>query len=185
LKTKSALHEALVRLAREKPYDAIAVKEILARANVGRSTFYTHFADKDDLLDSGVHEMLAAIDRRPRSGDVIERIVGFARPLLEHIDGHRRRPGPQMAPESRSAMHGRLQDVLVDIIQEDVAAVVHGRQPTVVIPAELVALHVASTFVLVLNWWADTNAPLAPVEVDARFRALVEPALLRIVRSGH
>src|SRR5215831_16603021 len=123
-RTKRALREALVGLAREKPYDAIAVKEILTRANVGRSTFYTHFADKDDLLGSGVHEMLVAIHRRPRSGDVLERIVAFARPLLEHIDAHRRTPGPQMVPESRAAMHSHLQDVLVDMIQEDVAAVV-------------------------------------------------------------
>jgi len=48
-KTKSLLHEALGSLIREKPYDAIVVQEILDRANVGRSTFYMHFSDKDDL----------------------------------------------------------------------------------------------------------------------------------------
>lgn len=35
-KTQSLLREALVSLIREKSYDAIAVKEILDRANVGR-----------------------------------------------------------------------------------------------------------------------------------------------------
>ena len=49
-KTKNLLHQALGSLIREKPYDAIVVKEILDRANVGRSTFYTHFRDKDELL---------------------------------------------------------------------------------------------------------------------------------------
>jgi AcrR family transcriptional regulator len=57
-KTRTLLHEALESLIREKPYDAIVVKEILDRANVGRSTFYTHFRDKDDLLVSGIHDML-------------------------------------------------------------------------------------------------------------------------------
>jgi AcrR family transcriptional regulator len=55
-RTKSSLHNALIGLAREKPYPSIAVKEILDRANVGRSTFYPHFRDKDDLLESGIHE---------------------------------------------------------------------------------------------------------------------------------
>src|SRR6516164_2810623 len=45
-KTQALLHEALGALIREKPYDEIVLKEILDRANVGRSTFYTHFRDK-------------------------------------------------------------------------------------------------------------------------------------------
>src|SRR5215468_7899724 len=60
-KTKNLLHEALGSLIREKPYDEIVVKEILDRANVGRSTFYMHYRDKDELLASGIHEMLRAI----------------------------------------------------------------------------------------------------------------------------
>ena len=60
-KTKSLLHEALGSLIREKPYDAIVVQEILDRANVGRSTFYMHFSDKDDLLVSGIHDMLRSV----------------------------------------------------------------------------------------------------------------------------
>jgi hypothetical protein len=44
-------------------------------------------------------------------------------------------------------------------------------------PTQLLARHVASTFVLVLNWWVESDAPLTPEEVDSRFRALVVPAL--------
>jgi len=34
-----------------------------------------------------------------------------------------------------------------------------------------------STFVLALNWWADTQSPLTPREIDDVFLALVGPAL--------
>ncbi len=60
-KTQAVLHEALALLLREKAYDSISVKEILDRANVGRSTFYMHFRDKDDLLVSGMRDMLRAV----------------------------------------------------------------------------------------------------------------------------
>jgi AcrR family transcriptional regulator len=46
-------------LISEKAYDAIVVKEILDRANIGRTTFYTHFRDKDELLASSIQEMLS------------------------------------------------------------------------------------------------------------------------------
>jgi AcrR family transcriptional regulator len=95
-RTKASLHDALIGLAREKPYPSIAVKEILDRANVGRSTFYTHFSDKDDLLESGIHEILGSIQSQPRSGSHLERAVAFSLPLLKHIDEHRRTAGPSM-----------------------------------------------------------------------------------------
>ncbi len=68
-KTQRLLREALASLIREKPYNSIVVKQILDHANVGRSTFYTHFRDKDDLLVSCIHDMLHSVDAmgwRPR-----------------------------------------------------------------------------------------------------------------------
>ncbi len=41
---------ALLGLIQEKPINDVTVQEVLDRANVGRSTFYLHFRDKNDLL---------------------------------------------------------------------------------------------------------------------------------------
>ena len=49
-RTRQLLSEALVGLVFEKGYAAITVSDIIERANVGRSTFYAHYHDKDDLL---------------------------------------------------------------------------------------------------------------------------------------
>jgi len=51
-KTLQLLQNALAALISEKDYDAITIQEILDRANVGRSTFYAHFENKDQLLRS-------------------------------------------------------------------------------------------------------------------------------------
>ena len=52
-RTRRLLHKALMSLILEKKYEFITVQEVLDRADVGRSTFYMHFQDKDDLLFSG------------------------------------------------------------------------------------------------------------------------------------
>ena len=44
-RTRHLLSAALVQLIREKDYNAITVSDIIERANIGRSTFYSHYRD--------------------------------------------------------------------------------------------------------------------------------------------
>src|SRR5512138_2151397 len=60
LRTRDRLGDALIALIQEKKFDDITVQEVLDRAQVGRSTFYMHYRDKDDLFLSDVEEFLEA-----------------------------------------------------------------------------------------------------------------------------
>ena len=59
-KTKESIQAALVALLGGKPYDRITVTELCARADVSRITFYTHYADKDALVEE-MFQRLAAV----------------------------------------------------------------------------------------------------------------------------
>ena len=113
-KTQALLHEALGSLIREKPYDEIVVKEILDRANVGRSTFYMHYRDKDELLASGIHEMLRAAHAAEGAppGKKDERIIRFSLAVFEHIHRHRQAGTAGMGARGRAIIHEHLQRVL-------------------------------------------------------------------------
>src|SRR5262245_11573824 len=49
-RTQGRLRDALVALLHEKRIDKITVQEVLDQAAVGRSTFYLHYRDKNDLF---------------------------------------------------------------------------------------------------------------------------------------
>lgn len=51
-KTKNAIENAFIELLQKKSIDKIRISEIVDRANVNRSTFYVHYFDVYDLLDS-------------------------------------------------------------------------------------------------------------------------------------
>lgn len=52
-KTRKILFEALVELIVEKGYEKVTIQDIIDTANVGRSTFYSHYENKEQLLFSG------------------------------------------------------------------------------------------------------------------------------------
>src|SRR5262245_57638617 len=169
-KTDARLHDALMSLIHDKSYDSIAVKDILDRADVGRSTFYVHFRDKDDLLTSGIYDVLQSIRSTRAASDPF---AWFSLPIFEHI--HRHRLDGKAAPvEGRSAIHSRLQRAIEELITDDVVRRFTRRRAGP-IAADLAVKHVASTFVLVLNWWLDVAGARDPRDADALFRALVIP----------
>jgi AcrR family transcriptional regulator len=81
-RTRKALIGAFVALFFERPYARISVGAIVARARVGRSTFYEHFVDKEDLLAAsmgGVLTVLASsVDRGASAAAMKHTIDHFA-----------------------------------------------------------------------------------------------------------
>ena len=174
------MHQALGSLIRERSFDRITVAQILDRAQVSRSTFYQHFRDKGELLGSAMRELLltALSAEQTQSAAGPERIVGFSLPLLTHIHQHRRSAKVRLGERGRVILHGQLRRVLSDWIAQTMGATSHRhRQSAFSLSPELLAQHIASTFVLVLHWWLDHNGTSPPASADKLFRALVMPVL--------
>lgn len=64
-KTRKAIYNAFLQLLNLKDYETITVQEIIDLADVGRSTFYSHYESKELLLDELCqklfHHLLSAI----------------------------------------------------------------------------------------------------------------------------
>lgn len=83
-----------------------------------------------------------------------------------------------MGDRGRAIHHGRLAQVLAEMIAGAVSAEFAGRRRAAKsMPPDLIVQYVASTFVLLLDWWLDSKEPPPPKEIDAMFRALVLPTL--------
>src|SRR5215216_5723876 len=83
-RTRRMLGEALMTLMLEKRYDTITVQEIIDRANVGRSTFYAHYLDKDDLRQSAIADLVALFGRHMDHSAGSQRIIPSLE-LLRHV----------------------------------------------------------------------------------------------------
>jgi len=68
-KTKKSLADALKELILERGYDNVTVQDIIDRANVGRSTFYAHYENKEQLLVGNINFQQSLVE--PPPGDAV------------------------------------------------------------------------------------------------------------------
>ncbi|MFT3925151.1 MAG: TetR/AcrR family transcriptional regulator [Myxococcales bacterium] len=118
-RTKTRLRSALVGLILERGWDAVSVLDVCERAEVGRSTFYLHFADKEDLLVSGFDDLLEELHAHRR------RAVGtfaFVEALIEHAHGNIRLHRAIVGGKSGPVVHRRLRDVITKLVEAELGS---------------------------------------------------------------
>jgi AcrR family transcriptional regulator len=175
-RTQKMLHEALHQLMGQKRYDDITVQDIIDRADVGRSTFYAHYQDKEDLAVSGLREIMenlnqAIVESDPQGLQLLPTLS-----LFEHIAENphvfkimmRDRGMEFFFDKSRQFWAERLEVRLQSLLPP-------GREPVVPIP--LIAAATAGTFMTILKWWLDNRMPYPPDRMAEMTDRLLLPGI--------
>ena len=177
-RTQQLLEAALLALIKEKEFDAISVQEIIDRANVGRATFYAHYENKEDLLESGFEGLLATLRERQRAareqagGD--ERLFAFSRHLLAHADEHREIFPAMVSKRGGSLIQHLLRNLLVKVVRDDVKAIASKGGAA---PEDAVVQFVAGGLFGLMMWWLAGKRRLSVEDVDGIFRQMAIPAV--------
>jgi AcrR family transcriptional regulator len=170
-RTRRSLQQALVALITERGYEKITVQDVLDRADVGRSTFYAHYRDKDALFASCFDDLRADLsDELAAIGG--ERPVDPAAPMGV-IFGHAHRN--QLV--YRAVGVGHLHPMLYESLRDHLAG--NG----VRLPVEIVAEYHASAIIGVLGWWVRAGFPHGPDEMARMCRAMTEPGVMAALRA--
>ena len=171
-RTRDALGDALVTLMQEKPFDTIKVQDVLDRANVSRSTFYTHYSDKDDLLMSDAEEFFEAISTAlSQAGDKSDRVF----PVQEFF-AHLANVQPFFKALVKS---GKFQENMelarghfARGIERRLAELPRGRSiPRNELPA--IAFTHSGALLSLLTLWLDRGMRESPAEMDQLFHRMV------------
>jgi AcrR family transcriptional regulator len=180
-RTLKSMHQALVSLILEKGYDAITIKDIVDRANVGRSTFYAYYNSKDELLEAGLkelHRSLASHQKaiRTTGGAASESKLKFSRALFEHAAGYHDIYRAMMGKHGGTVVMLRMRALLSDLVRDDFKSIAPDKR-VADIPRGAVIEFVVGSIVSVLTWWLDEKTKLSAAEVDAIFRRLTLPSI--------
>jgi AcrR family transcriptional regulator len=181
-RTQQLLRHALVELILEKGYETVTVQDITDRANVGRSTFYAHFSDKEALLVSGFDELKKHIAECRRAARATRKgkdpgALDFSLLLFEHAGSHSHLYRAMVGRESGVAIQNKMRRLVTQLTRDDLAALAPAGGKAAGGTFEGVVHFVVGAFLGVLIWWLDSPHPLPPEEVDALFRRLALPGI--------
>lgn len=174
-RTQRLVGTALVTLLLEKRYDAITVQDILDRADIGRSTFYEHYWDKEDVLTSEIARVIDVLDQHIDASrqDASTFIPSLA--LFQHVQ--------EQHHLYQALMRGQGIQVIIQAFQDHLRARVETRlrvEKEEGVSDELLqamASYVVGAFIALMQWWLETEMTWSPERVDALFRNLVLPGV--------
>jgi AcrR family transcriptional regulator len=175
-RTRKLLQDALLELIIEKGYDEITVQDVIDRANVGRSTFYAHFQDKEDLflsefemLRSQFEEHLADIPMPDASP------WGLSLMMFYHAQSQHQLYKALAGKQAGGIALGHIQRYFTALLRDHLRPQFSRKQDQ--IPAEILAHFLVSSFLSLLTWWLDHNMPYSAERMNEMFRQLTQPGV--------
>jgi AcrR family transcriptional regulator len=169
-RSRQRLHDALVALTLERGWDRVTVQAVCERARVGRSTFYIHFADKEDALVGGLEHVRDDLNGRVQPG-----AFGFVRGLLEHADASRRLFRAVIGRRSGLAVQRRFREIVLELVLEELRA--QG-----VKPAQLATTgrFLSGALVELVYAWVDARQASPAAELERQFTTLAKPVIASV-----
>lgn len=170
-RTRDVLGDAIIELMQQRPFEEITVQQVLDRARVGRSTFYTHYSGKDDLLLSDIEDFFESVATHlDRSGDASHRVFPV-RELFAHIADV---PGIYRALLASGKFHDAMQlgeGCFARGIEHRLGASSKFKtlDPT---SRKAIAQGLAGALLAILRWWVNHRMPIPPEKVDELFHRL-------------
>jgi AcrR family transcriptional regulator len=171
-RTRDALGDALVALMQEKPFDTITVQDVLDRAQVGRSTFYSHYSDKDDLLMSDAEEFFESVAMLLSvRGDTSDRVFPV-REFFGHIIEAKTFVDALVSAGKMNDNMELARGLFARGIERRLAELPKG-QGIAENERPAIAFAHAGALLALLQWWVDRGMKQTPAEMDQLFHRLV------------
>jgi AcrR family transcriptional regulator len=173
LRTRQLLSDALGRLILSKRYESITVQQLTDEANVGRSTFYAHFTDKDDLVADSVRRMVGGLEHdEPGPRNTLSPSLG----LFHHVESF----GDHYLMMAR----GRHLTLFLDALQTELTAMFADRlrprvpdSGTTRVPVPLLAAMLAGMLITAVRTWLESDMATSAEEVNRSYLVSAEAAL--------
>ncbi len=179
-RTRPLLQEALFHLIIERGYERITIADITERANLGRTTFYLHYRDKDDLLQESIKALLHDLHldvELAMEGPCTYPLVAIR--IFQHVARRRllyqamlKEAGPTRTLED--VMRTYFTELCQRFLPEDPLKM---GNPSLM-SSEILAVHAAGSLLGLLSWWLNQEVSLSSEDMGTIYCQLMSDAIM-------
>jgi AcrR family transcriptional regulator len=173
-RTRKLLREAFIDLVLEKGYEKTTVQDILDRADIGRSTFYSHFRDKEALLLACFDNLRQQL-RSDMAAMALAGPIDVSRPaalIFQHASRQKRMYGALCGKQGGRVVERHLRSLVSDILLERLSQ--YSLEADV--PAAVAAEYYTAAAWGLLVWWVDHDFCRGHAWLTEVYRRLALPA---------
>lgn len=165
-RTYNQLFSALLDLLCEKSFDDLTVLEICDRAGVHRATFYKHFVDKYDFLNTCFNLSLANLtfDKIAESytpETMKKSCMKMIMKVLDFVEENKRVIVSLSTDRSSSSFNAALNDAIANFLEERMNTVIPKNSEKLNKTVPLLANYYAGAISGIIKWWASGQQVLS------------------------
>lgn len=179
-RTRKLLSNALIALMMEKRYNKITVQDIIDRADVGRSTFYAHYQDKDDLLVSDFEDMLNGLEQHLGEDGETTSATFSTLAMFRHVGEHSELYKALIWGGAGEFFFKKIQLHLSKRVEDHLATQITDQEVLPLLP--VIANYLVGSFLTLIQWWIDNDRPYSPERMDEIYQQLAMPGVLRLMQ---
>jgi len=171
LRTKNRLKSALLELIARRHYDEITVEEIVDLAQIGRSTFYSHFSSKEELLFAGFDYWVLSLSE-PNGSPASPKRFQFSLPMLHHIRAQKHFFQATVERSPAGGVRRKTTALIAEVARRELERIEPSQEAA---SREAQAHAVAGAFLGLVSWWLASGDRMTAEEADRVFQRLVTP----------
>jgi len=172
-KTRQAIYDAFAGLLEKKSYSGITVQDIIDKADIGRSTFYSHFETKDELLRSLCSEIFEHVFSENLTSEAThdfssgkKDIRGEITHILYHLQDGSVYIKSILSCESGEMFMSFFKDYLKDLFKGELEKIDSE------LPKDYLLNHMVCDFAETVRWWMKHDE-YTPEEISGFFLSTV------------
>ncbi len=168
-RTTTALAHALIQLIQEGDgrFEDITVRQILQRAGVGRTTFYSHFRSKEDVLHS-TYEGIFGVHKQQLQQETGAKVRLF--PVSEFLE-HLAAAKPVMVAFRKAGLADDMRSQFIGYAADIIECRIRDLHLSTTVQPKLAARMLAAALIESMEWWFDHES-ITAAEIDTAFHLL-------------